>query len=142
MKEWRQGNQAFNQGKYWEAHERWEQGWKDLPEPRRTRLQGMIQVAGALVLLQKGRWVAAAALARRALDKLHRTGGEADSGFTQGDVEILGAEAFLGSFPSPKELKEELTGEVSCAALCLARAAKDLNAVSRRWPSSRRYGKS
>ena len=47
---WRQGVAEFNEGRYWDAHESWERGWKHLPEPQRTWVQAWIQVAAALHL--------------------------------------------------------------------------------------------
>ncbi len=37
----------FNAGRFFEAHELWEELWLAAPEPEKTFLQGMIQVAAA-----------------------------------------------------------------------------------------------
>jgi hypothetical protein len=71
IRAWKEGAIEFNAGRYWEAHERWERGWKGLPAPERAWVQGWIQLAGVLVLLGKGRARPAQALRMRALIKLN-----------------------------------------------------------------------
>ena len=45
----RHGVAAYQRGDYYEAHEHWELLWRDEPDgPRRSFLQGLIQVAAAL----------------------------------------------------------------------------------------------
>lgn len=45
----RYGVAAYQRGDYYEAHEHWELLWRDEPDgPRRSFLQGLIQVAAAL----------------------------------------------------------------------------------------------
>ena len=45
----RYGVAAYHRGDYYEAHEHWELLWRDEPDgPRRSFLQGLIQVAAAL----------------------------------------------------------------------------------------------
>jgi uncharacterized protein len=48
------GVQLFNQGQYWDAHERWEHCWLTAAEPEATFYKGIIQAAAALVHWQKG----------------------------------------------------------------------------------------
>ncbi len=43
----REGLERFNRGEYFEAHESWEEVWLKSPEPDKTFLQGIIQVAAA-----------------------------------------------------------------------------------------------
>lgn len=43
----------FNSGRYWEAHEAWEEVWKRHPEPGRIFFQGLIQVAAGMHQLQR-----------------------------------------------------------------------------------------
>jgi len=62
----RRGIEQFNGGHFFEAHETWEEIWLRSPEPEKTFLQGIIQIAaafhhhsqgnhrGALTLLQAG----------------------------------------------------------------------------------------
>lgn len=80
--EWQKGCDEFNAGRHWEAHERWEQGWKDLPEIERAWVQGWIQLAGAIHLHRIGRPDPARALCRRALELLDQGEGRG-----QGDGE-------------------------------------------------------
>jgi hypothetical protein len=44
----------FNTQKYWEAHEAWEEVWKERSEDARIFLQGLIQAAAALHLMVNG----------------------------------------------------------------------------------------
>jgi predicted metal-dependent hydrolase len=43
----RRGVELFNSGKFFESHELWEELWLQAPEPEKTFLQGMIQLAAA-----------------------------------------------------------------------------------------------
>lgn len=43
--QFRRGIELFNQSKYWEAHEVWENVWKQRQEDSRIFFQGMIQAA-------------------------------------------------------------------------------------------------
>jgi predicted metal-dependent hydrolase len=47
LEELRQGIHQFNEGRFFEAHESWEEVWLNSPEPERTFLQGIIQIAAA-----------------------------------------------------------------------------------------------
>ena len=42
-----EGLDAFNSGHFYEAHEHWEEVWLKTPNPDKTFLQGLIQVAAA-----------------------------------------------------------------------------------------------
>jgi predicted metal-dependent hydrolase len=67
-----QGVTAYHQGDYFEAHEMWEDLWRDTPPGiDRTFLQGLIQVAAAMHKLRAHRKPSPAArLLGRAIDKL------------------------------------------------------------------------
>jgi len=41
------GLEAFNSGRFYEAHELWEEVWLETPNPDKKFLQGLIQVAAA-----------------------------------------------------------------------------------------------
>ena len=41
------GLEAFNTGRFYEAHELWEEVWLETPNPDKKFLQGLIQVAAA-----------------------------------------------------------------------------------------------
>ncbi|MCI0423313.1 MAG: DUF309 domain-containing protein [Acidobacteria bacterium] len=47
------GVALFNSGKFWEAHEAWEEIWKNRPEDGRFFIQGLIQLAAAYHQLGK-----------------------------------------------------------------------------------------
>lgn len=47
------GIALFNAGKFWEAHEAWEEIWKNHPEDGRFFIQGLIQLAAAYHQLGK-----------------------------------------------------------------------------------------
>ncbi len=65
-----EGRRAFNRGEVFEAHELWEEVWREAAEPERRWLQGLIQLAAALHQLGRGRPRPAAALLARAAAKL------------------------------------------------------------------------
>ncbi len=44
---YREGLEAFNSGRFFEAHELWEDVWRETAEPEKRFLQGLIQVAAA-----------------------------------------------------------------------------------------------
>jgi hypothetical protein len=44
---WRRGIEHFNTRRFFEAHEVWEEIWLCSPEPEKTFLQGIIQIAAA-----------------------------------------------------------------------------------------------
>lgn len=56
--DWRQGDLAeglrcYRSGSFFEAHEAWESVWLQSPEPEKTFLQALIQVAAAFHHLQR-----------------------------------------------------------------------------------------
>jgi predicted metal-dependent hydrolase len=75
------GRAAFNRGAYFEAHELWEQAWRDLAGGEKTVVQGLIQIAAGLHHLQRDRPRPAAGLLRKGLDKLTGGGAAAAIGF-------------------------------------------------------------
>jgi uncharacterized protein len=50
----RRGVEQFNTGRFFEAHETWEEVWLHSPEPEKTFLQGIIQVAAAFHHYSRG----------------------------------------------------------------------------------------
>jgi uncharacterized protein len=44
---YQEGVEAFNSSQFFEAHELWEDLWRETPEPNKRYLQGLIQVAAA-----------------------------------------------------------------------------------------------
>ncbi len=47
------GVALFNEGKYWHAHEAWEEIWKEHPEDGRIFFQGLIQLAAGFHQLNR-----------------------------------------------------------------------------------------
>jgi hypothetical protein len=61
----------FNEGKFWHAHEAWEQVWRRHPEDSELFIQGLIQMAAAFhLLIDKRRYSGAASKFNRALERL------------------------------------------------------------------------
>lgn len=50
----RRGVVLFNNQRFWDAHEAWEQCWRIAQGAEATRLKGLIQAAAALVKWQQG----------------------------------------------------------------------------------------
>jgi uncharacterized protein len=81
----RAGQAAFDRGAWFEAHERWEEAWHLSGAGAgagagaggdKTVIQGLIQLAAALVHLDRGRIGPAARLARKAHAKLSGATGD------------------------------------------------------------------
>jgi predicted metal-dependent hydrolase len=64
------GRAAFNRGQYFQAHEIWEDAWRELDGLERILVQGLIQIAAGLHHLQQDRPRPAAGLLRKGLDKV------------------------------------------------------------------------
>jgi hypothetical protein len=64
------GRAAFNRGEYFQAHELWEEVWRELADVERILTQGLIQIAAGLYHLQQQRPQPAAGLLRKGLDKI------------------------------------------------------------------------
>lgn len=61
----------FNEGKFWHAHEAWEQVWRRHPEDSRLFIQGLIQMAAAYhLLIEKRRYSGARSNFDKALARL------------------------------------------------------------------------
>lgn len=72
MPELERGAEEFDAGRFYEAHERWEDEWLDSEGADRSLLQAMIQTAAAYVHLKRGNPEAVASLAESA--RLHLEG--------------------------------------------------------------------
>ena len=70
------GIEHFNAGRYFQAHESWEEGWHPAPEPERDFWQGITQVAVGLVHKGRGNAHGSATLLRRGAQKLQGYGEE------------------------------------------------------------------
>ncbi len=64
------GQNEFNEGLYFEAHEAWEELWKYERGIDKDFIQGLIMVAGHFVQIQKKIWSGAESLAESAKQKL------------------------------------------------------------------------
>jgi len=66
----RRGIEQFNTGRFFDAHETWEEVWLRTPEPEKTFLQGIIQVAAAFHHYSRGNARGAHSLLQAALGRL------------------------------------------------------------------------
>ena len=65
------GIQLFNAGKFWHAHEAWEQVWRRHHEESRLFIQGLIQMAAAFhLMIEKRRLAGALSNFEKALTRL------------------------------------------------------------------------
>ena len=74
LSDWLWGVDLFNAFYFWEAHEAWERLWASKPKTSipALMLQGLIQIAAALLQTHLGSLSGASNLARNGLDKLAR----------------------------------------------------------------------
>ena len=71
-KEFNRGIELFNSGKFWHAHEAWEQVWRRHHEGGRLFIQGLIQMAAAFhLLIEKKRYTGARSNFNKALRNFH-----------------------------------------------------------------------
>lgn len=68
------GAALYHDGRYWEAHEIWEERWREAAGGERHLLQGLIQVAAAALQAAAGKWDGAARLVARAESHLRAAG--------------------------------------------------------------------
>ena len=72
----KRGIDHFNAGRYFQAHEAWEEGWHPSPGPERDFWQGLTQLAVGLTHRQRGNAHGATTLLRRGAKKLRNYGDE------------------------------------------------------------------
>jgi predicted metal-dependent hydrolase len=65
-----EGLRCYRAAEFFAAHEHWEAVWLKMPEPEKTFLQGLIQVAAAFHHLQRGNREGTSSLLRAALRRL------------------------------------------------------------------------
>lgn len=70
--EFLRGIEQFNRREFFDTHESWEAIWLSAPEPDKTFLQGVIQVACAFHHYLRGNRRGAESLLRRGLEKVER----------------------------------------------------------------------
>jgi uncharacterized protein len=68
----RRGVEQFNTGRFFDAHETWEEVWLRSPEPEKTFLQGIIQIAAAFHHFSRGNARGTQNLLRAGLARLAR----------------------------------------------------------------------
>lgn len=64
------GVAEFNARRFFEAHEAWEELWLAAPEPEKTHLQGLIQIAAAFHHYERGNERGAGSLLAAAIARL------------------------------------------------------------------------
>jgi len=64
------GLRQFNSREFWHSHESWEAIWLTAPQPDKTFLQGIIQIAAAFYHHQRGNREGMRSLMRRGLAKV------------------------------------------------------------------------
>lgn len=79
-KHFEEGCRLFDAGDYFEAHEVWEDLWNLADGARNAYLQGLIQVAAALVHAQRGNWKGNRKLFSTALGYLEKGRGAEEPG--------------------------------------------------------------
>lgn len=73
MSDWLEsGIRAFNRGRYFQAHERWEDWWRESSGATRGFAQGLVQVAVGLHHLERGNRRGGQNVLRRGLGKLEQ----------------------------------------------------------------------
>lgn len=97
------GAGLFDSGRFFDAHEVWEEAWREATDPdERLFFQGMIQVAAAFhKLLVMGSAASAVRLAERGLAKLDRLDGAphgVDLARFRDEVRLVAAAIALGRF--------------------------------------------
>lgn len=90
----------FNEGRYYDAHEVWEDLWRETPEPRRRFYQGLIQAAVGLYHLQNGNDRGARSQLAKAIRNLTSHAGDQED--VEGAALIEGLEEILSDLaPRP-----------------------------------------
>lgn len=100
-----EGCRLFDEGEYFEAHEVWEDLWNEAEGPRRHYLQGLIQVAAALVHAGRENWNGTRKLFGSALLYLEKGAGGAEPG----EVDVAALRDAVGGFELA--LREKLEGK-------------------------------
>lgn len=98
------GVDLYNYAYWWEAHEQWEELWRRAAPPCCLYLQGLVQVAAALIKWHQGNPRGVARLWQKGRQKLEQTA--AAQPFYLGlclPVFLERLEAFFSAFPSPDQ---------------------------------------
>jgi predicted metal-dependent hydrolase len=118
--DWNQGALAeglacYRRQEFFETHEHWESVWLRAPEPEKTFLQALIQVAAAFHHLRRGNAVGAASMLKRALGRLEAYPAE----FGGVDVEAVrqSIRAWIAAIQADGIEAEELTASIPFPAI-------------------------
>jgi uncharacterized protein len=103
-----EGIDLFNQGKFFECHEAWEEVWKRSEGDAKLFYQGIIQAAVAILHAQRGNLIGAASLYSKASAKLDHLPSE-HMGIALGDLrdalkEFFGVALNGETIPPPPKL--------------------------------------
>ena len=106
-----QGIDLFNQGRYFECHEAWEEIWKRSDGEEKLFYQGLIQAAVAILHAQRGNLEGARSLHQKAREKLDPLADE-HMGIALGEMRIaltqfieIALRADGGAMPKPPQLR-------------------------------------
>jgi uncharacterized protein len=104
-----QGIDLFNEGKFFECHEAWEEVWKRSDGDAKVFYQGIIQAAVAILHAQRGNLTGAASLYSKASAKLDHLPSE-HMGIALGDLRDALKDFFAialegESIPAPPKLR-------------------------------------
>ncbi len=107
------GVDLYNEGFFWEAHEAWEELWKQAarPSPTRSLLQGLIQCAAAALKMRCEQPRGAASLASTAIEHLHAAKQAAGSPYCGIDLDswITDFSHWAAAGPAPAADRPRLT---------------------------------
>jgi predicted metal-dependent hydrolase len=104
-----EGIDLFNQGKFFECHEAWEEVWKRSDGDAKLFYQGIIQAAVAILQAQRGNLTGAASLYSKASAKLDHLPSE-HMGIALGELRDALKDFFAvalnsGAIPPPPKLR-------------------------------------
>ncbi len=78
------GADAFNTGRFFTAHEIWEDLWLETVGPEKLLLQGLVQIAAGYAKVETGVRAGALKLLARGLDRVRQSGSVALDSFADG----------------------------------------------------------
>jgi predicted metal-dependent hydrolase len=107
-----EGIELFNQGRFFECHEAWEEAWKRSAGPEKLFYQGMIQAAVAILHAQRGNLDGARSVYAKAcakIDELPSEHMDVALGELRSDLETFFAAVLMrdgkSALPSPPRLR-------------------------------------
>jgi predicted metal-dependent hydrolase len=129
-KSFRRGVEQFNAREFFEAHETWEEIWLRAPEPEKTFLQGIIQVAAAFHHYRRGNAAGAQSLLNAGRKKLEQF----PALYRRLNLESLRAAAreWAEALASGEDPGTHLLPRLECADAAGAKAQRHTARLSRR----------